>query len=210
MPFLKETLTMTQLLSSQQDPPPIPPSDLPPEYQHPEKQFISFTLHHEEYGIPITSVREIKAWSGCTRLPNTPEYVLGVLNLRGTIVPIYDLRTHFGFHNMDIGDRHVVMILYIEDRLAGLVVDAVSDILSVSESQIQDLPHISGPSGNRLQDSLTDIESPDKLPKNFNLLAGIINLKHRMVSILNVDHIFALKDFPGAEGGDDFLPPPIS
>lgn len=176
---------------------------------HPDRQFISFSLEGSEYGIPITSVREIKAWDGCTPLPNTPSHVLGVLNLRGTIVPIYDLRSHFGVENRDIGDRHVVMILYIGQRLAGLVADAVSDILSVSEDQIQEIPQLSTHSAPRKVEQTISEEDNTEF-HNFNMLSGIINLDQRMVSIINVQFIFSLKDgqISNFENGPDFLPPP--
>lgn len=175
----------------------------------PDRQFISFSLEGSEYGIPITSVREIKAWDGCTRLPNTPSHVLGVLNLRGTIIPIYDLRSHFGIDKRDIGDRHVVMILYIDQRLAGLVADAVSDILSVTENQIQEIPQLSTHATSRQVEQMASEDDINEF-HNFNMLSGIINLDQRMVSIINVRFIFSLKDGQIAEleSGSDFLPPP--
>src|SRR5271157_4702862 len=95
------------------------------------KQFISFKIGSEEYAIDIMAVREIKGWTETTALPNQPDYILGVMNLRGIIVPVYDLRCRFGMGLTEASRSHVVIIVAARDRMAGLLVDAVSDILTI-------------------------------------------------------------------------------
>ena len=103
-------------------------------------QHLIFTLGAESYGINILHVREIKAWSETTRLPNTPEHLRGVMNLRGQIIPIYDLNTPFHGAPTLIGNKHVVIILNVADRTIGLVVDAVSDLIELSADEIKPAP----------------------------------------------------------------------
>lgn len=95
-------------------------------------QFITFTIGEEEYGVDIMDVREIKGWTQATRLPNSPNYVRGVVNLRGIMVPVLDLRARFGMGRTEVTKTHVVVIVTVEKRVLGLLVDAVSDILSMS------------------------------------------------------------------------------
>jgi purine-binding chemotaxis protein CheW len=104
-------------------------------------QYLTFTLAGEEYGVDILGVQEVKVWSGVTVLPNTPAYIKGVLNLRGIIVPIIDLRTRFGLSSVDYTDNTVIVVLKLEidkrSRIIGLVVDAVSDVLDIPHSAIK-------------------------------------------------------------------------
>src|SRR5438128_2316938 len=88
-------------------------------------QFISFTIGDESYGVDIMAVREIKVWSEITRLPEQPNFVRGVLNLRGAIVPIVDLRCRFGQGMTEATVLHVVIIVQIEGQLVGLLADRV-------------------------------------------------------------------------------------
>ena len=90
------------------------------------KQFVTFTIGEEEYGVDIMMVREIKGWSPTTTLPNSPPYVRGVINLRGIIVPIFDLRMRFGMGLNEPGATHVVIIVKIGARTVGLLADGVS------------------------------------------------------------------------------------
>ncbi|MBI1954748.1 MAG: purine-binding chemotaxis protein CheW [Proteobacteria bacterium] len=100
-------------------------------HQEFKAQFIVFRIETQEYGIPITSVKEIKGWSPTTTLPHSPPYMRGVVNLRGIIVPILDLRSRFGMGLTEVSPTHVVMIIHLENRTVGLLVDAVSDILTL-------------------------------------------------------------------------------
>jgi purine-binding chemotaxis protein CheW len=104
-------------------------------------QYITFAVEGDEYGVDINAVREIKAWTPTTELPNADPFMRGVINLRGAIVPIYDLRTLFGKGSTEASGTHVVVILAVEQRISGILVDAVSDIISLDAGQIQPPPN---------------------------------------------------------------------
>jgi purine-binding chemotaxis protein CheW len=103
-------------------------------------QLVAFTVGGQTYGVEITAVREIRAWKGATPLPNTRDYVLGVINLRGTIVPVFDLRARFGGTRTAPTKTHVVVVLAVREKWVGLLVDAVRDILSVTPEAIRPVP----------------------------------------------------------------------
>ncbi len=105
-------------------------------------EFISFAIGDEQYGVNIMAVREIKGWSVVTHLPNQPDYVRGVLNLRGVMVPIVDLRCRFGQGSTETTPMHVVIIVQIGIRQVGLLADRVLDIVSFEPSQVQPVPRI--------------------------------------------------------------------
>ena len=106
------------------------------------EQFITFTLDAQEYGVDIMRVREIKGWTETTALPQAPSYVRGVINLRGIIVPILDLRARFGMGATEPTRMHVVIIVITGTRTTGLLVDAVSDIISVEPETIRPVPQM--------------------------------------------------------------------
>jgi len=103
---------------------------------------ISFGIGANQYGVAIMSVREIKGWSGVTHLPRQPDYVRGVLNLRGAMVPIIDLRCRFALGKTEATSMHVVIIVQIGVRLVGLLADRVLDIVSFEDAKIQAVPHV--------------------------------------------------------------------
>ncbi len=107
-------------------------------------QFLSFDVGGEEFAVNILSVQEIRGWDSPTFLPNAPVYIKGVLNLRGTIVPVMDLRNRFSFKNVNYSDTTVVVILKVamgdKERLMGCVVDGVSDVFNFQESNISEVP----------------------------------------------------------------------
>lgn len=109
-----------------------------------QTQFVSFAIGNDQYGVPIMSVREIKGWSDITRLPEQPNYVRGVLNLRGAIVPIVDLRCRFGQGLTETTPLHIVIIVQIDGRQVGLIGDRVLDIVSVDAADIQKVPRTDG------------------------------------------------------------------
>ncbi len=133
-------------------------------------QFVAFTIGEQNYCVDIMSVREIRAWTGATPLPNTADYVRGVINLRGAIVPIVDLRTRFGLGKTEPTKSHVVVIVAIDDRLNGLLVDSVSDILSVSAEGVAAIPQ-------------TDVGS------RVRYLDGLITEDDRMVALIALDRV---------------------
>jgi purine-binding chemotaxis protein CheW len=108
-------------------------------------QYLTFMLAQEQYGLNILQVQEIRGWEKTTRIPNSPDHVCGVLNLRGTIVPIMDLRMRFGLAAEPYSKETVVIVVRTcrrdgDERSFGLVVDAVSDVLTVRDDQIIDTP----------------------------------------------------------------------
>jgi purine-binding chemotaxis protein CheW len=135
------------------------------------EQFISFRVGTEDYAIDILAVREIKGWTRTTVLPNQPDYVRGVLNLRGAIVPVFDLRCRFGRGTTEATSKHVVIIVSVADRLAGLLVDQVSDILSVAPDAIGPVPEL-------------------EAGRSQTWLSGIITVNETMVVLLSLDTLF--------------------
>ncbi|MFC0267338.1 chemotaxis protein CheW [Kushneria aurantia] len=103
-------------------------------------EFLVFRLGEEEYGIDILSVQEIRGYEGVTRIANAPSFIKGVTNLRGVIVPIVDLRLKFNIGNADFTAQTVVIVLNIGKRVVGVVVDGVSDVLSLTTDQIKPAP----------------------------------------------------------------------
>jgi purine-binding chemotaxis protein CheW len=132
-------------------------------------QLIAFSIGEQTYGVEITTVREIRAWNGATPLPNTRDFVRGVINLRGTIVPIFDLRARFGEGQTSPTKNHVVVVMSVGDKWVGILVDAVSDILTVSKDDIHDVPE-----GNSI-----DTE----------LLNGIVTHDSRMVGLIDLQAV---------------------
>ncbi len=137
-------------------------------------QYLTFMLAGEEYGVDILRVQEIKGWNKATVIPNTPEYIKGVINLRGTIVPIVDLRSRFGLENAEYGPTTVVIVLKVVggdgNRTVGIVVDAVSDVYNVSADEIK--------------------QSPDfGRAVSVDFIKGLAAVSDKMVIILDIDHL---------------------
>lgn len=135
------------------------------------KQFISFTIGDEEYGVDIMAIREIKGWTATTELPNTPAFMRGVINLRGAIVPILDLRARFSSAQTDASARHVIIVVAVGTRVAGILVDAVADIITVSTEDIQPIPQLDHGA-------------------NTGFLTGLVTVEGRMVALLDLDQVF--------------------
>ena len=142
-------------------------------------EFLSFRLGNEEYAIDILRVREIRAQEKATQMPNAPGFVKGVINLRGTIVPIIDLRVRFGF---DAGDdaSTVTIILSIAGREIGIVVDAVSDVLALAAGQIRPAPEI--------RSVLAD-----------GFIRGIAPIEGRMLIVLDIERLMTSHDMAFVE-----------
>ncbi|KAF0859332.1 purine-binding chemotaxis protein [Mixta calida B021323] len=104
------------------------------------QEFLVFTLGDEEYGIDILKVQEIRGYDQVTRIANTPAFIKGVTNLRGVIVPIIDLRIKFAQPGVEYNDNTVVIVLNLVQRVVGIVVDGVSDVLSLTADQIRPSP----------------------------------------------------------------------
>lgn len=141
----------------------------------PMLQQLTFSLAGEEYGVDILAVREIRCWSRVTRIPQTPDYVLGVLNLRGAVVPIMDLRLRFGLQRESYGDDTVMIVVAIGDRLFGIVVDAVSDVIDIDPAAIKPVPDMGAVVDTRY-------------------LKGLATHVERMVMLLDVEKLMRPED----------------
>ena len=139
-------------------------------------QLIAFSIGEQTYGVEITTVREIRAWNGATPLPNTREFVRGVINLRGTIVPIFDLRARFGEGVTSPTKNHVGVERSVGEKWVGILVDAVSDILTVAKSDIHNVPE-----GNSI-----DTELLNCIVTHESRMVGLIDL-HAVVSGAKMD-----------------------
>ena len=142
-------------------------------------QFISFAIGSDQYGVDIMSVREIKGWSEITHLPKQPEYVRGVLNLRGVMVPIIDLRCRFGQGMTDATPMHIVIIVQVGARQVGLLGDRVLDIVSIDPSQVQPVPRVA---------QATRID----------FLSGLVTIESGMIALIDLPHLLSLS----ADGED--------
>ncbi|WP_375263890.1 chemotaxis protein CheW [Palleronia sp.] len=109
-----------------------------------KRELIIFTVAEQSFCMDIMQVREIRGWTTVTVLPHSPGYILGVVNLRGAVVPIVDLAARLGLPPLKPEPRHVILVTQIADQVVGFFVTSVSDILSVSPSSIQPMPSMSG------------------------------------------------------------------
>jgi purine-binding chemotaxis protein CheW len=107
------------------------------------REYLTFRLGAEEYGIDILKVQEIRGYEQPTRIANAPEFIKGVVNLRGVIVPILDLRLRFGLGSIEYNSFTVVIILNVRSRVVGIVVDSVSDVLELAPELIREAPEMS-------------------------------------------------------------------
>ena len=105
-------------------------------------QFVTFSLGDEEYGVSILLVQEIIGYRTLTQIPGVPNFVKGMLNLRGAVVPVIDLRTRFGMPQRDYDKFTVIVIVVVQTRTMGIIVDAVSDVVSFGPNQIQPTPPV--------------------------------------------------------------------
>jgi purine-binding chemotaxis protein CheW len=121
-------------------------------------EFISLAIGDDQYGVDIMAVREIKGWSDVTHLPQQPDYVRGVLNLRGAIVPIMDLRCRFGDGLTEATPLHIVIIVQIGSNQIGLLADRVLDIVSFDAASIQPVPQLTRKSGASFLSGLATVE----------------------------------------------------
>ena len=138
-------------------------------------QFISFAIGDDQYGVDIMAVREIKGWSDITHLPRQPEYVRGVLNLRGNIVPIVDLRCRLGEGLTATTPLHIVIIVQINGRQVGLIGDRVLDIVPVDANQIQPVPRTA-------QGTNTDF------------LSGLVSIDNTMIALIDLPSLLSMQD----------------
>ena len=138
-------------------------------------EFLAFTLGKEEYGIDILKVQEIRGYEAVTRIANAPEFVKGVVNLRGIIVPIVDMRIKFNLGEPTYDQFTVVIILNIGGRVVGMVVDSVSDVITLSPEQIKPAPEM----GTAF---------------NTDYLIGLGTLDERMLILVDIDKLMSSEE----------------
>ena len=138
-------------------------------------EFLAFTLGKEEYGIDILKVQEIRGYEAVTRIANSPEFIKGVVNLRGIIVPIVDMRIKFQLGEPTYDQFTVVIILNISGRVVGMVVDSVSDVITLSPEQIKTAPEMG-----------TTFDS--------DYLIGLGTLDERMLILVDIDKLMSSAD----------------
>ncbi|MGZ3411138.1 MAG: chemotaxis protein CheW [Xanthobacteraceae bacterium] len=138
-------------------------------------EFISFSIGEDRYGVDIMAVREIKGWTDVARLPNQPDYMRGVLNLRGAMVPIVDLRCRFGQGVTETTPLHVVIVVLIGDKLVGILADRVLDIVPFEREKIQPVPQVS----RRTQ---------------ADVLSGLISVDDGMIAVIALKNLVSAQD----------------
>jgi purine-binding chemotaxis protein CheW len=139
------------------------------------QQYVAFELGDRLYGVEITSVREIRQWSRATELPNQPHYGRGVLDIRGEVVPVHDLRARFGGPMVEVTDSHVVLIVLIRNMSMGILVDAVSDIIDLSAADMRPVP-----------EGARDAEH--------ETISHLANHDDRMIALINLSALFSAQD----------------
>lgn len=134
------------------------------------RELIAFRVGKQEFSINVTSVREIRGWTTATMLPKAPRYIRGVINLRGAVLPIVDFAVRLGLPSAEPTARNVIIVVQIEQKQIGILVDAVSDIITLSHGNIQPAPDISSESVS-------------------SFVRGLIPVDGRMISLISLDHV---------------------
>jgi purine-binding chemotaxis protein CheW len=141
------------------------------------RQIITFRIGEQFLGVDIMAIREIRAWSPTTRLPHVPDYVRGVVNLRGSVLPVFDLSARLGWGLTDPTARHVIIVVQLGTQLQGLIVDAVNDIVTLAEGSLQPPPTIG-------EDTASDF------------LDGLASVDDRMVMVLSLTKLTEITALP--------------
>ncbi|MGQ0587632.1 MAG: chemotaxis protein CheW [Gammaproteobacteria bacterium] len=139
------------------------------------REFLTFTLGTEEYGVDILKVQEIRGYGTVTRIPDAPEFIKGVINLRGTIVPVVDMRIKFKLGKVDYTALTVMIILNVANRVVGMVVDGVSDVVALGPAQIRPAPELGATVGAQF-------------------LTGIGTLDNRMLILVDIERLMSSAD----------------
>ena len=147
------------------------------------REYLTFRLDQEEYGIDILKVQEIRGYEPPTRIAHAPEFIKGVVNLRGTIVPIVDMRLKFNCSKAEYNSFTVVIILNLRERVVGIVVDSVSDVMELTPEQVRTAP---------------DIESSI----DAQCIRGLGSVGDRMLILLDIEKLMAGMDMGLAMAGD--------
>ena len=134
------------------------------------RELITFRVGEQFFCVDIMAVREIRGWTPATPLPQSPAYVCGVINLRGQVLPIVDMAARLGLDPTEPSARHVIIVVWIESRLVGLLVDAVCDIIAVDEADLQPTPDVA-------------CEAVHEFVK------GLLTVDDRLISLIGLDHV---------------------
>lgn len=135
------------------------------------RQIITFRIGEQYLGTDIMAVREIRAWSTTSPLPHAPKSILGVVNLRGSVVPVTDLSFHLGWGVTTPSDRHVIIVLQLGSDLHGLIVDAVSDIVTLTADNMQPAPAFADAANSELLEGVATVEDRMIMVLQLNKLA---------------------------------------
>jgi purine-binding chemotaxis protein CheW len=138
---------------------------------HGGRELIAFRIGDQEFTVNVMSVREIRGWTTATPMPHTPSYMKGVINLRGAVLPIIDLSHRLGMKPAEPTARHVIIVAQVRERIVGLLVDAVSDILTVTDDDFQPTPEVA-----------SDLER--------SFARGILAIEGRMICVIELEAMF--------------------
>ena len=139
------------------------------------REFLVFSLGDEEYAIDILKVQEIRGYENVTRIANAPDFIKGVTNLRGVIVSIVDLRIKFHLDNVEYGGQTVVIVVNVADRIVGIVVDGVSDVMTLTPDQIKPAPEFG-------------------VTLSSDFLSGLGSLDDRMLVLVDIDKLLTSEE----------------
>ncbi|MGS2742059.1 chemotaxis protein CheW [Halomonas sp. LS-001] len=139
------------------------------------REFLVFSLGEEEYAIDILKVQEIRGYENVTRIANAPDFIKGVTNLRGVIVPIVDLRIKFHLQSVEYGGQTVVIVVNVADRVVGIVVDGVSDVMTLTPDQIKPAPEFG-------------------VTLSSDFLSGLGSLEDRMLVLVDIDKLLTSEE----------------
>jgi purine-binding chemotaxis protein CheW len=140
-----------------------------------EGEYLTFVLGTEQYGLEILKVQEIRGYDSVTKIANTPAFIKGVINLRGKIVPIVDLRVKFNIGAAEYNEFTVVIILNLSGRVVGIVVDGVSDVMALNEAQIRDVP-----------DLVTSIDT--------QYIVGLATVEQQMLILVDIEQLMTSEE----------------
>ncbi|GGF95947.1 MULTISPECIES: chemotaxis protein CheW [Rhizobiaceae] len=138
------------------------------------RELIAFRIGDQEFCVNIMSVREIRGWTQATPMPHAPAYVRGVINLRGAVLPIIDMSARLGMKETEPTPRHVIIVAQVKSKVVGLLVEAVSDILTITDDNIQPVPEVS-----------SDLEK--------QYARGILAIDKRMICLIELEALFPEK-----------------
>lgn len=143
--------------------------------EHHRLEFLTFTLGDEHYGLDIMRVKEIRGYEAVTKIANAPEFIKGVLNLRGDIVPIVDLRLKFSVGSATYDEFTIVIMLHIDERIVGIVVDAVSDVINISSDEVKPPPQFG-------------------VAFDSQYLHGLVPLNENMIILLDIEKLISSQE----------------